>query len=373
MLLNDIQRFIPKEKEQSVINIKELQCLNSSISEEGEEEMKNIRKRKDGRWEGRYTDINNKRKSVYAPTRAECQKLLTKIKKTNKMKLLAKEKESSVYPKRLYEFALYWYKHFKEIKNISKGSKVNYLNIINNYIQKVDIDLKKFNLAKAQEFLNDIESDRVREYGYITIKNIIKKAKQLDIIQVDFGDYLEKTRIKKSKIEWFTLEEQRKILENIPDSKYGIMIRFYLLTGCRPNELRTICKSKTKMNLTYVDGTKNENAKRWVKISNRLQEYIYNNFDEDQLFKYSLKRYQNFIKEFLNSLGIEGTIYKFRHTFASNLHYLGATDKERASYMGHSSSSITNDIYTSFDPTITKKDILELYEDWYPEFGFGTN
>lgn len=333
--------------------------------------MKNIRKRKDGRWEGRYTDANNKRKSVYAATKLDCQKLLTKQKRTNKVNLLDKEKESTAYPKKLYEFAVYWYKHFKEIKNISYGSKVNYLNIINNYISKIDIDITKFNFAKAQDFLNNIESDRVREYGYITIKNIIKKAKQLDIIKVDFGDYLEKSKIKKNKIEWFTLAEQKKILENLPDNKYGVMIRFYLLTGCRPNELRTLHKSKTKMNLIYVEGTKNENAKRWVKISDRLQDYIYNNFEEDQLFKYSLKRFQKFIKEYLENLDIEGTIYKFRHTFASNLHYLGATDKERTSYMGHSSSSITNDIYTSFDPTITKKDIIELYEDWYPEFGFG--
>ena len=57
-----------------------------------------------------------------------------------------------------------------------------------------------------------------------------------------------------------------------------------------------------------------------------------------------------------------------RHTFATNLFYLGVPDKERQSYMGHASSVLTNDIYTDFDPNITKKDILNLYINLYPQF-----
>ena len=36
--------------------------------------------------------------------------------------------------------------------------------------------------------------------------------------------------------------------------------------------------------------------------------------------------------------------------------------------MGHGSIVITNDIYTTLDPNITKKEILNLYKDSYLTF-----
>ena len=58
--------------------------------------------------------------------------------------------------------------------------------------------------------------------------------------------------------------------------------------------------------------------------------------------------------------------HSLRHTFSTNLYYLGVPDKERQAQLGHASIVITNDIYTHLDPTITKNDILELYGEWYP-------
>ena len=37
--------------------------------------------------------------------------------------------------------------------------------------------------------------------------------------------------------------------------------------------------------------------------------------------------------------------------------------------MGHSSGSrMTNDVYTTFKPDTTPKDIYDIYGDWYAEF-----
>ena len=75
------------------------------------------------------------------------------------------------------------------------------------------------------------------------------------------------------------------------------------------------------------------------------------------------------IKDFFAEVGIKGgTVYRLRHTFATNLYYLQVPDKERSVYMGHYSSVLTNDIYTDFDPNIKKEDILNLYRDLYPDF-----
>lgn len=57
-----------------------------------------------------------------------------------------------------------------------------------------------------------------------------------------------------------------------------------------------------------------------------------------------------------------------RHTFSTNLYYLGADDNTRKQYLGHSSIMVTNDIYTHLNPTIKKSDILDIYKDLYPTF-----
>lgn len=70
----------------------------------------------------------------------------------------------------------------------------------------------------------------------------------------------------------------------------------------------------------------------------------------------------------MKDVGVKGTLYMLRHTYATNLYYLGVPDKERQVYMGHYSSALTNDIYTTFDPSIKKSDIVKLYNNLYPEF-----
>ena len=73
--------------------------------------------------------------------------------------------------------------------------------------------------------------------------------------------------------------------------------------------------------------------------------------------------YFNFI------IGIKNkTLHNTRHTFSTNLYYLGVPDKQRQVYLGHSSIVMTNDIYTHLDPSITKNDIVKLYNNLYPDF-----
>ena len=122
-----------------------------------------------------------------------------------------------------------------------------------------------------------------------------------------------------------------------------------------------------KDKIIFINGTKSKTAKRYVPISEHFAQILKDNFQF--MFKKSVKYYNEQSKKYFESIGIKNkTLHSLRHTYNTNLYYLGVTDKQRQYYMGHSSIIITNDIYTHLDPTITKEDILNLYKDLYPKF-----
>jgi len=65
-------------------------------------------------------------------------------------------------------------------------------------------------------------------------------------------------------------------------------------------------------------------------------------------------------------------LHSLRHTFCSNLYYLGAPDKFRQHAMGHKDSRMTSDRYTTYDPNITKQEVLDIYGNLYPTFNNDT-
>lgn len=318
------------------------------------EEMKNIIKRTDGRWMGRKT-INGKRITVYGRTQLECLK---------KWKAIKEQKQQSLYPTKLYDFAMYWFENYKK-NEIDISSYGFYLNTIKNQLN-IKMDIKNITTDNLQQLLNDLPPTRTKEKAFLTLRQVFRKAKELGIIKNNIAEYIVKGKIYRKEVPAFNLEEQTKIVSNLCDDETSIIILTYLLTGCRPNEIRTLRKSKIKNNMIYINGTKSDNAKRWVKISDRLIEILSRR--SEILFKYSYDQISDRFDNYLAKIGVEGTLYQLRHTFATNLYYLGVPDKERQVYMGHYSSVLTNDVYTTFDPNITKNDIVKLYNNLYPEF-----
>lgn len=332
----------------------------------GGQKMKNIIKRKDGRWYGRKQILKTVI-GVYAKTQYECK---LKLKKAIDNFFSCKIEDVHLkFDDSFYNFSIEWFNTYKK-GNIVPKSERQYLTFIEQYIKKLRFSLSNLTVMQLQNFINNLPPTRIREFAYMTIKQITKKAYEQDLIKKDIGQFLEKGKINKGKVSWFTLEEQKKILNNLDRQPKWFSLTIYtlLLTGCRPNELNTIKKENVKKNMMLVDGTKTKNAKRWIKISNWLQNELLN-AENDSIFEnVNLDTLRHCFKEFLRNLDIEGHLYMLRHSYATNLFYLGVPDKERQTYMGHASSVITNDIYTEFDPTITKKDILSLYINFLPSF-----
>lgn len=327
--------------------------------------MKNITKRKDNRWQGSFT-INKKRYFVYDKNKKKCYLKLTNLRKEIKGEI----ENKIIPPKRKNNFIVFanmWYEKFKK-KTISKSTQEMYENCLKNHLIKLNYDINKLNTIRLQDFLNSLGKTRTKEIAYNTLKQIFKKALELKIIKNNPADFLEKGKVERKKILNFTIEEQQKIINNLKDNdKFSKLILFYLLTGCRKSEALSFSKENIKNEYIYIYGTKTNNAQRYIKISSTYQKML-ESLEEQEPFKYENKYLEKKFRKFCEKIGIKGTIHQLRHTFSSNLYYLGAKDKERQQYLGHLTITITNDIYTHLNPTINKQDILNIYKDLYPKF-----
>lgn len=132
------------------------------------------------------------------------------------------------------------------------------------------MNLSKINIVDIQGFINNLPQTRIKEFAVMTVKQILKRAYEHDLIQKDIGQFIEKGKIYKGKVSWFYIGKQKNLLKNLPKfvpEIYRLSIYTLLLTGCRPNGLCTIQKSNIKKNMLLINGTKTIHARRWVKIS----------------------------------------------------------------------------------------------------------
>lgn len=317
--------------------------------------MKNVRLRNDGRYEWRKT-LNGINYNITKTKLQDLKKAIKNFKPT--------EKEKTKKYKTI-DLIILWYKTYKS--NI-KSSK-NYLYLINKHF-KIDLfekDINKLKLQELQNFINNLKGHRVKMYAYFIIKGTFFTALKNEQLKKDISIFIEKPKNETTKGIAFNLLEQKLIINNLEKTKIAKEIMFYLLTGCRRNEAINLKQQDINFekNSILIKGTKTINAKRHILISEKYKIYLKENFKN--MFKLKSDYITREFAIYLKLLKIKNkTLHDLRHTFATNLYYLGVPDKERQYLMGHSSIVITNDIYTSLDPTITKNDINKLYNNLYP-------
>lgn len=324
----------------------------------GDDNMKYIRKRTDGRWEFKKT-INGKRYYLYSTTQKE---LLKKVKNFKPSKTINSTKTIA------YDYIINWYNLYK--KDLASG--ISYFYAINKYFKTNDIfkkEIQKITFNDIETFLNNISKHRSKAYCYYIIKGIYETAYKDKLIKEDISKLITKPKNQSVKGEHFNLKEQKLILENLDKTKMKYEILFYLLTGCRRTEAVNLTKNDIDFenNKVFIDGTKTKSAKRYIPISEHFKNILKSNFEN--MFTLAKDFYSREFAKYLKTLNIKNhKLHDLRHTYATNLYYLKVQDKERQYYLGHSSIAITNDIYTHLDPNIKKEDILNLYKDLYPEF-----
>lgn len=349
----------------------------------------NIYKRKDGRWEGRYKNGNNKSgKTIYGSVYGKTYKEV-KIKLTNIQKSLSQNSKSCSDPK-FKEILCIW-KESNRIRH-KKSTELKYDYLIENHIlprfgeskiSEIDtISLNKFMFEKMHCGRLDKEGGLSQSYLksiMFIITSAIKFAVQENICKpVNINIY--KPQIQKKTVKTLAPEEQKQLekilLNDINPTKLGILIS--LRIGLRIGEIcalrwsdvdlikkilhvrATISRIKNelqdngKSTILIVDKPKTESSARDIPIpmdlfnafnivkSSSVSDFIIssnNNFVSPRTFEY---RYHKILK----SSGINNINYHaLRHTFATRCIEAGIDVKTLSELLGHTSISTTLNTY----------------------------
>ncbi len=322
------------------------------------EEMKYISKRADGRWVARKT-IDGKRICVYGKTQKEA---------SEKLRALSGKKIREPKREPLGKFATWWLDTYKK-GNVSESTYKNYSWTISAHLADVTTPINKVTTVQLQALLNGMPASRIRKEVYKLLRQIFRKAYELDFIKKDVSEFLTVGKVEEKSRDALSIEEQRKLVASLSDDMFSRRVMFYLCTGARPGEIATVRKEELRPGWVKINGTKTKSAVRWVKISAKLSAMLAG--ESPEFFHFDNKRFRQRLQQFCDVHGIcrKIDVYTLRHTFATNLYILRVPEKDRQTYMGHTAgSAMTNQIYTTFSPDTTAQDIYDIYGDFYPEF-----
>lgn len=361
-----IIQFVPRSK-RAEINKEAKKTESECVSDKGATDMQKVKPvlRKDGRYQ-LYVIYGGKRHYVYASTERECRHKraeLEKELKKNPQQYFASGVHECMT---LYEFGIFYVENFKK-QYVVESTYKQYLSTVKKYLNSNTL-LCKLRIEEVQGLINALPMTSLRGKVFSLLVQILKKAYALDFIKKHLGDLIEKGKTQDERLDALSIEDQQRLVQNLDlDTNFGKRVMFYLLTGARPAEMKTV--TEIKKGFVHLCGTKTKHADRWIKLSESAMKLFEN--APVEFYRFDLKRFRQRLQKFVEQYcGIKSyvTVYTLRHTFATNLYYLGCPDKERAAYMGHTTTKTTNDFYTSLDPTISAIDIKNIYGDFYPEF-----
>ena len=202
-----------------------------------------IRKRADGRWEGKYTlGYDPKtgkliRKSVYGKTQKEVRLALSKI---------VSEMDSGTYAEPSKMKVSQWLDEWlaSYTMNIKPATRSAYEEHIRVHIKPSlgDIPLKQLSTRDIQQLYTNLLKER--ELSPKTVRNIhgvlhrtLEQTKLLGYIRVNPADAAVTPRVEKKQVETLDAEDVRKFLAAIRGTKYEYPLFVAVFTGLRQGEL----------------------------------------------------------------------------------------------------------------------------------------
>jgi len=359
----------------------------------------NIYKRKDGRWEGRYIkeyDANGKAVPgyVYGKTYKEAKEKLTFAKVNAKEKVKRISSDITV--------ADWFEKWLKSLKRIKRSSYTTYSSNINKHIKKRlgKMKLKTLTDEHIQNFVDSLS----KELAAKSVRSVFS------ILRLGLTDAYEKNlsaelckkiklpKIKRKEVKVFTKVEQKDIEKYIEQSNnpndIGILICFY--TGIRIGELCALDCSQDidlKRGVISIQHTlyrvKSEKGtkKTELKISTPKSESSIRDIPLPKFLITKLSALEHGSGFLIQKNGkfIEPNVYarrykkilqeldipyrKFhatRHTFATRALEIGMDIKTLSEILGHSSPTVTLNLYSHSLPEHKKKEMDRLGKLYNP-------
>jgi len=358
----------------------------------------NIYKRKDGRWEGRYIkgyDAEGKAKPgyVYGKTYKEAKEKLTFAKANTKAEKKVVSSDMTVSD---------WFDRWLERqKRIKRSSYTTYSSNINKHIKKKlgKIKLKMLTEEHIQKFVDELLCELAPK-SVRSVFSILRLGLDEAYEKNFVSDVCRKTKlpkVKRKEVKVFTKQEQKKIENYIEKSEkmndIGILICFY--TGIRIGELCALTWENIDLkrgvisieNTLYRVKSEKGNKKTELKISTPKSE---SSVREIPLPKFLIAKFEA-IKSgsgfLINKKGkfIEPNVYSrrykkilaeldipyrkyhsTRHTFATRALEIGMDVKTLSEILGHSSPTVTLNLYAHSLPEHKRKEMDRLGKLYNP-------
>ncbi len=347
----------------------------------------NVRKRKDGRWEGRYSvkDVycgTTCVRSVYAKSYTEVRQKLAEARRSAQEVLRKSNADKRTVS--IADTAEEWIAFIQ--KNKKHSTYIKYKNIYQKYIEPLLGDIKADGLT--QDMVNQIldsENDislSIQKSVICVTNLLLKYVSQKYKISV-FKLESDTVRTVLKPVEALSMSEQQSLIECLcrePDVyKTGIML--CLATGVRLGEIcalkwedidlknRLLYVNRTVQRIEVNDGKtktalvvgepKSIFSKRTIPLADTVIKWLLPYYKESgYLLKNNApmepRTYQNKYAGYLNSAGMKkSNFHILRHTFATNCINSGMDIKSLSEIMGHSDVKITLNRYVH--PTMDTK------------------
>lgn len=343
----------------------------------------NIYKRKDGRWEGRFTkNRNTKGRIMYGYVYGKCySEVKEKLSEKKAQYIFSRQQESS-YSGTVKEWMIYWLeKSIKESIKLSTYS--NYKGKIEKHIIPYlgDIQLKELKRADIESFIRHLTSIQLSNSTIQNIANLlksaIKEAIRSEKIYHNPCKNLLLPSAQKAFVQALSIDNQRKLERAalLEEESSAIIIALY--TGMRIGEIsglrwtdiewqkniiyvrRTISRipSTTRAGKTelLIDLPKTKTSIRSIPLATNLKKYLQTkrknatgiyvvnckeSFTEPRIISYRFKKV-------LKTAGITSiSFHSLRHTFATRCIEKGVDIATLSKILGHASVKMTLDTYT---------------------------
>jgi integrase len=362
-----------------------------------------IRLRADGRWEAQYTagyraDGKSIRRSIYGKTQAEVSKRLLEVRGQVSRGLYVEPDNMT-----LADWMDIW---FKEYVLLSKkpSTATSYEDSIKLHIIPYlgRNKLQKLRPDQVQSGFNELVR---KHYAPATIRKArtilhtaLQRAVRNHLILTNPCEDIEIPKEHQDEVRYFTVTEQKRFLEALPDNTPGRALGFILGTGLRASECcglrwcdvhrdeftvsHTILRSRDfeseEQRTVLTSGTpKTRAGARTIPLSNRLSEILVEQRkeqriirmkcgskwnDQDLVFTTALgtplegRNLTRALHEVLDKAGIERLgVHALRHTFATRAVENGMDYRTLSEILGHARVAITMQLYVhSTDETKRK-------------------
>lgn len=240
--------------------------------------------------------------------------------------------------------------------------------------EKRMLEITLFDIDKA---LSELPRSRTRSYTRQVWYSAFHQACKLGIIDknvlinCDTVSY----QIKKSKA--LTLSEQRDFMEKIQGNRLQWLMLFYLCTGVRRTEALSLTWSDIieDEGLILIRGTKSENSYRYILLSDDIfsvlnEQRKQNEQDKGTIFEKSGNLVFNYSPSYVSrvfkTFCPNHHLHDLRHTFITRCAESGVNVKVTQQIVGHSTSSLTLDIYTHVMDEYKRKEAAKFR--LFPEF-----